>query len=136
MGSDRARISYDEQRKYRAVVMQQGRVTVEADWNEEWQMVNEELRKDVLDIVGPCCTPNDGYRVLETGQVPDPLFDFSVSNGTMYVGGMRVFLPRPLQYSQQPDWVDHLHDPDWVDPSTLREGHHKREFIYLYLREQ
>ena len=136
MGSDRARITYDESRQYRAVVMQQGRVTLEADWNEEWQMVNEELRKDVLDIVGPCCTPNDGYRVLETGQAPDPLFDFSVSNGTMYVGGMRVFLANPLQYSQQADWVDHLHDPDWVDPSTLGKTKNRREFIYLYLREQ
>ena len=136
MGSDRARITYDESRQYRAVVMQQGRVTLEADWNEEWQMVNEELRKDVLDIVGPCCTPNDGYRVLETEHVPDPFFDFSVSNGTMYVGGMRVFLANPLRYSQQPDWVDHLHDPDWVDPSTLGETKNRREFIYLYLREQ
>lgn len=136
MGSDRARITYDESRQYRAVVMQQGRVTVEADWNEEWQMINEELRKDVLDIVGPCCTPNDGYRVLETGQVPDPLFDFSVSNGTMYVGGMRLFLANPLQYSQQADWVDYLHDPDWVEPSSLGETKSRREFIYLYLREQ
>src|SRR6266702_2479682 len=105
MGSDRARISYDEQRQYRAVVMQQGRVTVEADWNEEWQIVNEEMRKEVLDIVGPCCTPNDGYRVLQTGKPSRPLFDFAVSKGTMYVGGMRIILPNPLQYSQQTEWL-------------------------------
>src|SRR2546426_2434999 len=131
MGSDRARITYDNSRQYRAVVMQQGRVTVEADWNEEWQIFNEELRKDVLDIVGPCCTPNNGYEV----EAPDPKqtqlpFDFTVSNGTMYVDGMRVFLAKPLQYSQQSDsnWVDHWNDPDWVDPST---EHPKNEFIYL-----
>ena len=54
----------------------------------------------------------------------------------MYVGGMRLFLADPLQYSQQADWVDHLHDPDWVDPSILGKGKSRGEFIYLCLREQ
>jgi len=115
--------------------MQQGRVTVEADWNEEEQIVNEELRKDLLDIVGSCCTPNDGYRVIETDNSSDPPFDFSVGKGTLYVGGMRVVLPNPLQYSQQTEWFDHLHDPDWVDLPTL-QTYPRHELIYLYLREQ
>src|SRR5712692_2661756 len=99
MGSDRARITYDESRQYRAVVMQQGRVTVEADWNEEWQIVNEEERKEALDFVGPSGTPDDGYKVMptmSTALTPPPPFDFSVSNGTMYVGGMRVSLGSSL----------------------------------------
>src|SRR2546430_17099921 len=97
MGSDRARITYDESRQYRAVVMQQGRVTVEADWNEEEQVVNEEMRKEALDFVGPNGTPDNGYRVIETNEKRDPPlptlspFDFLVDKGTMYVGGMRTF---------------------------------------------
>ena len=34
MGSDRARVSYDPSRHWRGVVYQEGRVTLEADWNE------------------------------------------------------------------------------------------------------
>ena len=34
MAGDRARVSYDPSRKWRGVIAQQGRVTVEADWNE------------------------------------------------------------------------------------------------------
>ena len=34
MPGDRARVSYDPGRKWRGVIAQQGRVTVEADWNE------------------------------------------------------------------------------------------------------
>src|SRR5215471_16741555 len=98
MGSDRARITYDQSRQYRAVVMQQGRVTVEADWNEEEQIVNEEERKEALDFVGPNGTPDNGYRVIETGKPPKPPFDFSVGKGTMYVGGMRAFSTDPIQY--------------------------------------
>src|SRR5712671_5841962 len=105
MGSDRARITYDEQRQYRAVIMQQGRVTVEADWNEEWQIVNEEIRKDVLDIVGPCGTPDDGYRIVAAEQSSSPPYpyDFSVTKGTMYVGGLRAYLSQDVLYSEQSD---------------------------------
>src|SRR2546430_4548888 len=133
MGSDIARRTYDKSRQYRAVVMQQGRVTVEADWNEEWQIVNEEERKEALDIVGPSGTPDDGYHIMPIAQAP---FDFSVSNGTMYVGGMRVSLDSPVQYSQQLEWIDHQQDPAWVNPPDLGKAQIKREFIYLYLREQ
>ena len=45
MGSDRARVSYDPNQHYRSVVMQQGRVTLEADWNENQAIFGEELRQ-------------------------------------------------------------------------------------------
>ena len=64
MGSDRARVTYDPRQQYRSVVMQQGRLTLEADWNEAFQINNESLRKESLDFVGPCGTPDDGYAVF------------------------------------------------------------------------
>jgi len=136
MGSDRARVSYDERRQYRAVIMQQGRVTVEADWNEEWQIVNEETRKEVLDIVGPCGTPDDGYRVVAAEQLSSPPqpHDFSVTKGTMYVGGLRAYLPQDVLYSQQSDWIDNSSPIDSSPIST--DTPPEREFIYLSLREQ
>lgn len=133
MGSDIARRTYDRSRQYRAVVMQQGRVTVEADWNEEWQIVNEEERKEALDVVGPSGTPDDGYHVMPVAQAP---FDFAVSEGTMYVGGIRVALDNPVQYSRQLEWIDHPQDPTWVNPHDVARAQTRREFIYLYLREQ
>ena len=78
MGGDKARVSFDQTRLYRSVVMQQGRVTLEADWNEAQLIATEEEREEVLDIVGPAGTPDDGYRVLDPGTVPKPLFDFTV----------------------------------------------------------
>ncbi len=134
MSSDRARISYDEHRQYRAVVMQQGRVTVEADWNEAQQIVNEEIRKETLDIVGSSGTPDKGYAIDLTGQPTQLPFDFSVCPGTMYVGGLRTFLADPVKYSVQGDWLDYSTDPDWVDLSAKSSTNN--ELIYLYLREQ
>ncbi len=135
MGSDRARLSYDSRQDYRAVVMQQGRVTVEADWNEQQQIAGEQLREQTLDIVGPAGTPDDGYRIIETGVSSSPPFDFSVGPGTMYVGGERVTLAAAVDYNQQEQWLDRLGDPDWVDLPNPRQPPGD-ELIYLYLREQ
>src|SRR5882724_11412773 len=97
MASDRARITYDPSRQYRSVVMQQGRVTLEADVNEAQTIAGELLREETLDIVGPAGTPDDGYKV--TGNtVSGDLFDFNVGPGTMYVGGERVYQPVGVDY--------------------------------------
>ena len=136
MGSDRARVTYDPRQQYRSVVMQQGRVTLEADWNEASQIANEQLRKEILDIVGPCGTPDDGYKVVFPGSPSFPPFDFSIASGVMYVGGLRVFLPGLVDYSNQTDWLDFAGDPDWVDLISLEQNFPLYEFVYLLLREQ
>ncbi|HEX3437633.1 MAG TPA: DUF6519 domain-containing protein [Pseudacidobacterium sp.] len=137
MGSDRARVSYDPKQQYRSVVMQQGRVTLEADWNEAQQITGEETRNEALDFVGPCGTPDDGYSIVLTQSPTNPPYDFYVQPGTMYVGGIRASLLDPVQYSNQPDWQDYgPEDPDWVSLSSLAQAPPTDEFVYLYLREQ
>jgi hypothetical protein len=128
MGSDRARVSYDEKQQYRSVVMQQGRVTLEADANEALRIVDEEIRHDALDFVGPAGTPDDGYRITPDGAGTD----FQVQAGTMYVGGVRAYLPKgnpPItyKYTSQPDWLFPA-PPDPAPPST--------ELVFLHLLEQ
>jgi hypothetical protein len=138
--------------------MQQGRVTLEADFNEELAIAGEELREETRDIVGPSGTPDDGYLVTP---LSNPIFDISVGPGTMYVGGLRVTTPPPvplaalaegtpnldggvvetskkfsigIRYTQQTDWLDHSDDQDWVEISPNNPP--TNEFVYLFLREQ
>lgn len=129
MPSDRTRLSYDARQQYRAVVEQQGRAMVEADWNEAFQITGEEQRKEALDFVGPAGTPDNGYEI---GFPPAGglNFDLNIRPGTMYVGGLRVELPpRPagelILYSNQPDWFTPIMP---TDPN--------RELIFLALLEQ
>ena len=152
MGSDKARLTYDPKQQYRSVVMQQGRVTLEADWNEAAQITHEETRQQALEIVGPCGTPDNGYQILPGGN-----YDFSVSQGTMYVGGIRAHLPNAIFYNSQPDWLNYNNSPDpqdlsddavyWAEPGApapvqlgggqgVSTSGATNEFIYLYLREQ
>ena len=57
MAGDHARVSYDPSRKWRGLTAQQGRVTVEADWNEAAAIVRERDRQLTLDVVGPVRHP-------------------------------------------------------------------------------
>ncbi|HEX6086065.1 MAG TPA: DUF6519 domain-containing protein [Thermoanaerobaculia bacterium] len=124
MASDKARVTFDEARRYRSVVMQQGRVTLEADWNEQAQIDDEELRHDLRDIIGPYGTPDNGFAIGVANN------NITIGHGTMYVGGLRAFLPEradktPYPFSPQPDWT--LPDQAQRPP---------RELIYLELTEQ
>lgn len=107
MSADRARLTYFPPRKYREVISQQGRVLLEADVN-EWQRIStEETRHEAADFVGPCGTPDNGYQVTAVGA------DFSISPGTMYVGGLRTTLEVAENYSAQPDWLDTVEIAPW-----------------------
>jgi Family of unknown function (DUF6519) len=101
VGSDLARISFDLSRGYRSVVAQQGRVTLEADINEETAIASEALRLETIDVVGPAGTPDDGYKVsydATNGLVAAP--------GTMYVGGWRLTQDQQVLFKKQLEWLD------------------------------
>lgn len=127
MSSDITRLSFDPKRHYRGVIAQQGRVTLDADSNEASAIAAESERAQLVDVVGPSGTPDDGYRVDVAGSG-----DLTIRRGTMYVGGERVTLDADLDYADQPDWVDNAGDPLWSDPAAP-DGD---EAVWLYLREQ
>lgn len=109
MATDVARLSYDPARGYRGVVPQQGRVSLEAEQNEQRVLDSTERRLELIDIVGPAGTPDDGYAVSggsgsDSGS--DEAFEITVGAGTMYVGGWRLELPADLGDYRQPDWLD------------------------------
>jgi hypothetical protein len=120
MATDVARLSFDPARLYRGVVPQQGRVSLEAEQNEQRVIDTEERRAELIDIVGPVGTPDNGYAVSGgTGS------DLTVGAGTMYVGGWRVELDEPLDVAKQPDWLD----------APIDDGHPGREHVVLWLQD-
>jgi hypothetical protein len=123
VGSDRARISYDPWRGYRSVVAQQGRVTLEADINEQSVLASEALRQETIDIVGPAGTPDNGYLVsVDSGG------NLTVGPGTMYVGGWRMTLPETVALNSQPEWLDR--------PAPVQTANGGNEIVALLVTEQ
>ena len=82
MATDVARLSFDPARHYTGVLQQQGRVTLEAEQNEQRIIDAEERRRELLEIVGPAGTPDNGYAVSS----PAPGATSRSAPGTMYVG--------------------------------------------------
>jgi hypothetical protein len=120
MATDVARMSFDPARRYRGVVPQQGRVNLEAEGNEQRTIDTEEQRAQVIDIVGPTGTPDDGYAVGAGNG-----FELTIGPGTMYVGGWRVEQDEALSDYRQPDWLDR--GRDWKETG--------REHVLLLVQE-
>ncbi|HUB51280.1 MAG TPA: DUF6519 domain-containing protein [Terracidiphilus sp.] len=125
MGSDRARISFDPTREYRSVVAQQGRVTLEADVNEQAMIAAEALRLETIDIVGPAGTPNNGYQVTTDGNN-----NLTVGVGTMYVGGWRMENDTAIPVANQPEWLDQ------PAPAPAAATKNQKEVVALHVIEQ
>lgn len=148
MAGDRARVSYDPSRKWHGLVAQQGRVTVEADWNEAAAIDAERARRLALEVVGTLGTPDNGYVVTAIPAAGSPPAgappagsppasgpgDLIVGPGTLYVGGERLDLGAPVAYSAQPDWLDHSTDPRWSPPAVPEASGY--ELVYLLASEQ
>jgi Family of unknown function (DUF6519) len=151
MPSDRSRRTDPTRFGYKDVVAQQGRVVLDRDFNAAQGLTADRIAADALDFVGPCGTPDDGFRIsLPIAPLP-PIFsppaglpqesppvtvggagDFLIAPGTMYVGGQRAEFfgaqnGKPVSYS-------YFAQPDFIDPPR-RKKDQERELIVLELTE-
>ena len=135
MGADRARRSFDATRRYRSVVAQQGRVTLEADANEAEEIRAAEVRAELLDVVGPTGSPDYGFRItVPAGMGP---YDFGIGAGSLYVGGVRVVQAEATTYEAQKttEWLDFPTGAAGPDPAPPTKPPFD-ELIYLVVADQ
>src|SRR6266545_3928845 len=86
MKTDLTRSTFRREKHYSSVRMQQGRVQLDADWNEQLDI---ELHADTttrIDVIGACGAP-EGAPGFELGVTPDGS-DLTISPGRIYVGGV------------------------------------------------
>src|SRR5215472_7000298 len=110
MSSDRARVTYDPRRHYTGVVAQQGRVSLEADWNEAQAISGAEIEARTLDFIGRAASPDNGYQIkaMATG-------DLQIRCGTVYLGGQRLSFHHEPVHNGRPDRPDDDGKPDRPD---------------------
>ncbi|NVK61072.1 MAG: hypothetical protein HWE37_13485, partial [Rhodobacteraceae bacterium] len=88
MSGDYSRDTFEELRRYAALRMQQGRVLLDADFNEMVDILKTRIEKLSLDALG-----NPGYSLhvspgaFEVSLVPGPQPDLALSPGRVYVDG-------------------------------------------------
>jgi hypothetical protein len=118
MYGDFARVTFDALKSYNRVLQQQGRVQLEADWNEQGAIFLHLLRTLVTDLVGPAAGPesNCGFSVVtrewlqklpasdkrrEWIKLLTEAGDFVISKGHYYVDGLLCDNPRIVSYLKQ-----------------------------------
>ncbi|HEY3268162.1 MAG TPA: DUF6519 domain-containing protein [Armatimonadota bacterium] len=88
MKGDFTRDTFRPERHYDGVRMQQGRVQLDADWNEQVDIETRRDRSAAADIIGPAGVPkfDDGFRIeaLPASLAPD----FAIASGRLYVDGI------------------------------------------------
>jgi hypothetical protein len=118
MYGDFARVTFDALKSRSRVLMQQGRVQLEADWNEQGAIFLHLLRTLTKDLIGPAGGPegNCGFAIVTRGALlalpaTDPRrewlsrlpesADFLIGAGHYYVDGVFCANPDLIRYSAQ-----------------------------------
>ena len=89
MKGDFSRDTFNAFKHFSRLLMQQGRVQLDADWNEQASISAHYLRTLAADLIGPHGGPRDGFKIsripADTGQ---PLMDLAIAGGHYYVAGL------------------------------------------------
>jgi hypothetical protein len=149
MGADLSRVRFDAGRDHAGVVLQQGRVLLDADWNEQVAILDRRLRADAADLgsngpvpgiagvaVVPRTTP-DGFRIALAGGV------MTIGRGRMYVDGLlaenhgtglQIFEPLLAESTGSAD-TPYLTQPYWPTPDPLPAGGTHLVYLDVWSRE-
>ncbi len=127
MSGDYSRHRFNPRNHYTGVKMQQGRVQLDADWNEWTDVIDRHTRAETVDTFGVYNTPGIDAVAVVSPQTPNAFLievssgSFTIGQGRMYVDGLltenfgdvdgpQVFDPvlaelygqNPIAYAQQP----------------------------------
>lgn len=102
---EKSRDAFQPTKRYAAVGMQQGRVMLDDDFNENERIHLEEERRVNLDVIGPVGSPDGGFVVSNGRKGAKDGVDFDIGAGTLYLGGLRLWNPTKATFQEQDDWV-------------------------------
>lgn len=115
MKGDFSRDTFDPKNHFARVLMQQGRVQTDADWNEQGAQVEYRVETEGADVIGACGAPihEAGFAITSDGNT------LYISAGRMYVDGILVENETDaLDYFDQPD-LPNFYLPDLPDPRDI-----------------
>ena len=109
MKGDFTRFTFRPKKHYRNVNHQQGRVGLDADWNEQAEITAYRAETEARDVIGPCGAPkhNAGFAITAPGNGSD----FSIGKGRYYVDGILCENESDVAFTHQPDLPQAAYPP-------------------------
>lgn len=107
MSFDASRFTFDPWNDYAGVVMQQGRVQLDEDWNEWVAEVMRRIRTGTADMLGTAAVPRattpNGFDIMPSASASGA-FTLTIGRGRMYVDGLLAEnhglpAPSPLKWT-------------------------------------
>lgn len=123
MSGDYTRFTFDPSKRYAGVLMQQGRVQLDSDWNEEIDILRRRLVTTTLDTLGPLGVPYDvSPQAFAIGWIAGLPADLSIGPGRLYVDGIQIecFAADGATYNNQPFYPPQL--PGFPPPALPTSG--------------
>ena len=120
MKGDFTRLTFNPEKHYSRVLMQQGRVQLDADWNEQLDIAAHRVETEAADTLGNCAAPmhnaafgivtdpndlpiEERQRLQDLGLLPLVAGDFILTHGRFYADGILCENEHAVPFSAQPD---------------------------------
>jgi hypothetical protein len=149
MGADVSRVRFDPLRDFAGVVLQQGRLLLDADFNEFVALLDRRLRAETIDVTSFGPDPNhageswvprqtpEGFRVTASGG------NLTIGRGRMYVDGLlaenhgdqvTAFDPELAELAGTAD-TGYTEQPYWPTPDPLPGNGPHLAYLDVWERE-
>lgn len=109
MKGDFSRLTFDRKKQFSRVFMQQGRVQLDADWNEQVAIFVDSIRTLSADVIGPHAGTPDSFKITS-----DATHGFLIGEGRYYVHGIGCVNAKAHGYDEQ----KHYPDPERLKAGT------------------
>lgn len=112
MKADISRQTFDSKRPYSGVLMQQGRVQLDSEWNEQQEIHQHRAQSDAREVIGP-----SGAPIGEGGTVTG--FEITAQDGRLFIGGGHIYAGGVLVVNESEDPLPYDEQPYPPDPGDL-----------------
>jgi hypothetical protein len=135
MKADLSRQTFDPNKRYSSVLMQQGRVLLDSEWNEQQEIHQHRAQTGVRDVIGASGVPMDepGFEITaRDGKL-------YISDGHIYVDGILCVNEKEASYDGEPDQGGQPHPPHpddligWMASESAESGDGKLKLGLVYL---
>lgn len=105
MKGDFSRETFDASNHFSGVRLQQGRVQLDADWNEQVDITEHRIQAEITDFIGQSGTPdgNAGFGITVVSRGPGDRSSLAIGRGRYYVNGLLFENENEVPFDAQPD---------------------------------